>query len=96
MKCKQEDKMASPDQNSIANELLQTISNAKFTQVLCLLNPEFALTINHFKRIKDIAIVATGSTLKSVLQNLANPSLQGYLTFLDALNHNWQVRLGTR
>ena len=55
MKHKQEDKMALPDQNSIANELLQTISNAKFTQVLCLLNPEFALTINHFKRIKDIA-----------------------------------------
>ena len=54
-KHKQEDKMASPVQNSIANELLQMISNAKFTQVLCLLNPEFALTINHFKRIKDIA-----------------------------------------
>ena len=46
--------MASPDQNNIANELLQTISNTKFTQGLCLLNPEFALTINHFKRIKDI------------------------------------------
>ena len=54
-KCKQEDKMASPVQNSISNELLHMISNAKFTQVLCLLNPEFALTINHFKRIKDIA-----------------------------------------
>ena len=48
--------MASSDQNSIANELLQMISNAKFTQVLCLLNPEFALTINHFKRIKDITL----------------------------------------
>ena len=47
--------MASLDQNSIANELLQMISNAKFSQVLCLLNPEFTLTINHFKRIKDIA-----------------------------------------
>ena len=47
--------MVSPGQNSIANELLQTISDTKFTQVLCLLNPEFALTINHFKRIKDIA-----------------------------------------
>ena len=46
--------MASPGRNSIANELLQTISDAKFTQVLCLLNPEFALTVNHFKRIKDI------------------------------------------
>ena len=55
MKRKEDDKMASPDQNSIANEFLQMISNAKFTQVLCLLNPEFALTINHFKRIKDIA-----------------------------------------
>ena len=30
------------------------ILNAKFTHVLCLLNPEFALTINHFKWIKDI------------------------------------------
>ena len=48
-------KMALPGQNSIANELLQTISDAKFTQVLCLLNPEFVLTVNHFKRIKDIA-----------------------------------------
>ena len=46
--------MASPGRNSIANELLQKISDAKFTQVLCLLNPEFALTVNHFKRIKDI------------------------------------------
>ena len=54
MKHKQEGKMASPVQNNIANELLQTISHAKFTQVLCLLNPEFTLTINHFKRIKDI------------------------------------------
>ena len=54
-KRKQEDKMASPGHNSIANELLKTISNAKFTQALCLLNPEFALTINYFKRIKDIA-----------------------------------------
>ena len=47
--------MASLVQNNIANELLEIISNAKFTQVLCLLNPDFALTINHFKRIKDIA-----------------------------------------
>ena len=47
--------MALLGQNSIVNELLQTISDAKFTQVLCILNPEFALTINHFKRIKDIA-----------------------------------------
>ena len=47
--------MALLGQNSIANELLQTILDAKFTQVLCLLNPEFAITINHFKRIKDIA-----------------------------------------
>ena len=47
--------MALLGQNSIANELLQTISDAKFTQVLCLLNPEFALTVNHFKRSKDIA-----------------------------------------
>ena len=55
MKHKQEDKMVSPAQNNIANGLYQTISNAKFTQILCLLNPEFTLTINHFKRIKDIA-----------------------------------------
>ena len=47
--------MVSPGQNTIANELLQMILNTKFTQVLCLLNQEFALTINHFKWIKDIA-----------------------------------------
>ena len=47
--------MALLSENTIANELLQTILNAKFTQVLCLLNQEFALSITHFKRIKDIA-----------------------------------------
>ena len=77
--------MASPDQNSIANELLQTISNAKFTQVLCLLNPEFISIIS--KESRTSPMVATGSTLKSALQNPENPLCQGYLTFLDALNH---------
>ena len=50
----------------------------------------------YFKESRTSPIVATGLTLKSVLQTLANPSRQGYLTFLDAFNHDWQVRLGTR
>ena len=54
-KVRKEDKMASKRKKSIANELLDEISCAKFTQVLCLLNEEFALTIEQFKCIRDIA-----------------------------------------
>ena len=39
----------------IASELLEEISCAKFTQVLCLLSQESALTVEQFKQIRDIA-----------------------------------------
>ena len=77
MKHKQEDKMVSPAQNNIANELYQTISNAKFTQVLCLLNPEFALTINHFKRIKDITHNSYWIDTQKCITKSGNPIASG-------------------
>ena len=40
--------------NSITSELLEEILCAKFTQVLCLLSQESALTVEQFKRIRDI------------------------------------------
>ena len=44
-----EDKMVSCEKNSLASELLSKIITHKFTQVLCLLNPDHALTVDHFK-----------------------------------------------
>ena len=44
-----EDKMALCDKNSFVSQLLTKITTHKFIQVLCLLNPDHALTVDHFK-----------------------------------------------
>ena len=65
---------------------MDEMASHKFTQVLCVLNPEHALTVEHFERIKDL----TGSTyfvdMQKCISKTGKPIPSGILESFGCFN----------